>query len=146
MFQEHEVDDPNLYRSYAKVPDLKRDEKKEIKKNIEDWGFYTALGKLHHSLRSGVGVTKPISSIPLFFSIFSIVKTHGSYWISCLDLTGVAACCSSAVVTPVKYECDSTNLEVTFARLKILLMEKLMNGALWGRGWGNGGSKTLMSS
>ena len=35
------------------------------------------------------GVTKPISSIPLFFKIFSIVKTHVSYWISRLYLTGV---------------------------------------------------------
>ena len=33
-----------------------------------------------------VGVTKPISSVP---SIFSIVKTHVRYWISCLYLTGV---------------------------------------------------------
>ena len=31
---------------------------------------------------------------------------------------------------PVKYECDSRNLTCTFARLKVLLMEKLTNGAL----------------
>ena len=37
------------------------------------------------------GVTKPISSVPLFSEIFSIVKTHVSYWISRLYLTGVAA-------------------------------------------------------
>ena len=39
----------------------------------------------------GVGVTKIISSVPLFCVIFSIVKTHVSYWISRLYLTGVAA-------------------------------------------------------
>ena len=39
----------------------------------------------------GVGVTKPISSFPLFSEIFSIVKTHVSYWISHIFLTGVAA-------------------------------------------------------
>ena len=37
---------------------------------------------------------------------------------------------SSATVTPVKYECDANNLTGTFARSKILLMEKLTNGAL----------------
>ena len=31
---------------------------------------------------------------------------------------------------PVKYECESKNLTVTFARSKILLTEKLTNGAL----------------
>ena len=37
---------------------------------------------------------------------------------------------SSAAVTPVKYECDANNLRGTFARSKILLTEKLTNGAL----------------
>ena len=40
---------------------------------------------------SGVGVTKPISSVPLFSQIFCIVKTHFTCWISRLYLTGVAA-------------------------------------------------------
>ena len=40
---------------------------------------------------SGVGVIKPISSVPLFSEIFSIVKTRVSYWISRLYLAGVAA-------------------------------------------------------
>ena len=40
---------------------------------------------------AGVGVTKPISSVPLFSEFFSITKTHVSYWISRLYLTGVAA-------------------------------------------------------
>ena len=40
-------------------------------------------------------------------------------------------CCrSSAAVTPVKYECDANNITGTFARSKILLTEKLTNGAL----------------
>ena len=33
-------------------------------------------------------------------------------------------------MTPVKYECDSGNLTGTFATPKILLTEKLANGAL----------------
>ena len=41
--------------------------------------------------KSGVGVTKPVSSILLFSAFFSIVKTHVSYWISCLYLADVAA-------------------------------------------------------
>ena len=40
---------------------------------------------------SGVGVTKPISSVPLFSEFFSIIKTYVTYWISRLYLTGVAA-------------------------------------------------------
>ena len=37
----------------------------------------------------GVGVTKPISSVPLFSEFFSIVKTTVSYWISHLYLAAV---------------------------------------------------------
>ena len=37
------------------------------------------------------GVTKPISSVPLFSEFISIVKRHLSYWISRSYLTGVAA-------------------------------------------------------
>ena len=39
----------------------------------------------------GVGVTKPISSVPLFSEFFSIVKTYVRYWISRLYLAGIAA-------------------------------------------------------
>ena len=40
-------------------------------------------------------------------------------------------CCrSSAAVTPVKDECDQKNQIDTFARFKILLMEKLTKAAL----------------
>ena len=41
--------------------------------------------------RTGVGVTKLISSVPLISKFVSIVNTRASYWISCLYLTGVAA-------------------------------------------------------
>ena len=41
--------------------------------------------------RPGVGVTKPISSVPLFSEFFSVIKTHVTYWISRLYLIGVAA-------------------------------------------------------
>ena len=37
------------------------------------------------------GVTKSISSVPLFSLIFSTVKTHVIYWVSRLYVTGVAA-------------------------------------------------------
>ena len=37
---------------------------------------------------------------------------------------------SSAVVTSVKYECDSRNITGSFARSKIALTEKLTSGAL----------------
>ena len=37
---------------------------------------------------------------------------------------------SSAAVASVKYKCDSNNLRSTFERSKILLTEKLTNGAL----------------
>ena len=37
---------------------------------------------------------------------------------------------SSAVVAPVNYKCDSNNLRGSFGRSKILLTEKLTNGAL----------------
>ena len=58
--------------------------------------------------------------LPLFcyFSIFSASSKHT------LDIEYHVA------ATPVKYECDSKNLRGTFACSKILLMEKLTNGAL----------------
>ena len=37
---------------------------------------------------------------------------------------------SSAAVAPVKYECDGNNLPGAFTRPKILLTERLTNGAL----------------
>ena len=41
--------------------------------------------------RTGVGVTKPILSVPLFSTFSVIVKTNVSCWISRLYLAGVAA-------------------------------------------------------
>ena len=41
--------------------------------------------------RPGVGVTKPISPVPLFSSFFQFVKTYVNCWISRLYLTGGAA-------------------------------------------------------
>ena len=75
----------------------------------------------------GVGVTKPFSSVPLFSEIFNIIKTH-----YVLNIKFIFGRCrrSQAAVTPGKYECDSKNLRDTFVRSKILLTEKLTNGAL----------------
>ena len=77
---------------------------------------------------TGVGVTKPIFPAPLFSEFFSIVETCVSYWISYLYLTGVAA-------AQLQWHLSNINviqigLRSTFARSKILLMEKLNNGAL----------------
>ena len=41
--------------------------------------------------RHGVGVTKPIFSVPLFSQFFRIMKTKVTYMISLSYLTGVAA-------------------------------------------------------
>ena len=75
-----------------------------------------------------LGVTKLISSLPLFFEFFSIIKTHISYWIPRLFIDRCHR--SSAAVAPVKYKCDSNYLRGTFAWWKRLLAEKLTNGAL----------------
>ena len=65
----------------------------------------------------GIGVAKPISSVSIFPQFFCIVKTYVSYWIARIYLTGV--CRSRAAVTPVKCECDSTNLTAPFVKSKI---------------------------
>ena len=75
----------------------------------------------------GVGVTKPVSSVPSF-SPFSTSQKHTLVLNITFNFDGCRR--SSAVVTPVKYECDSINLTVTFVRSKILLAEKWTNGAL----------------
>ena len=96
-------------------------------------------------------VTQPmVSSVPLIHQFFK----GWSPSISCSYLTDVAAISpvfqnhqntgypyditfifqrchrSLAMVTFVKYECDLKNITSTFARSKIYLTEKLMNGAL----------------
>ena len=77
---------------------------------------------------SGVGVTKPISSVPLFSEFFIIVKK--TRWL--LNITFIFGRYrrSSAAVIRVKYESDSKNLTGTFARSKFVLLEKLTTGAL----------------
>ena len=53
----------------------------------------TSLGHIELTqllqLCAGVGVTKHISSVPLFSELFSIFKTRFGYWMSRLYLTGV---------------------------------------------------------
>ena len=75
-----------------------------------------------------VGVTKPISSVPLFSQFFIIVKTYFKCWISRLYLTSVAAAQLRRHLLNI--ECDSRNLTCTFTWSKILLTEKLTHGAL----------------
>ena len=45
----------------------------------------------HASCITGVGVTRPISTVPLISRFFTIVKTLVTYWTACSYLTGVAA-------------------------------------------------------
>ena len=58
----------------------------------------------------GVGVTKPISSVPLFSYVFRIYKIHVAFWISRSYLAGV-----NAAVTPARYERDWTDPTRNFA-------------------------------
>ena len=51
----------------------------------------TRVQRVKVAMTSGVGVTKPIFSVPLFSTFSVIVKTNVSYWISCLYLAGVTA-------------------------------------------------------
>ena len=53
---------------------------------LPNWGFGPDWG-----FSPGVGVTKPISSVPLFPQILSTVKTHFNYKIWRSYLTGVTA-------------------------------------------------------
>ena len=41
---------------------------------------YESVGKTAGCPGSGVGGTKPISSVPLFSEFFNIFKTHVIYW------------------------------------------------------------------
>ena len=79
------------------------------------------------STHPGVGVTKPISSIP-FFPIFCHSQSTG-YQSNILFLFD--RCCHSwATVRPIKHENDSKNLAGILAKSNISSMEKLMYGAL----------------
>ena len=87
----------------------------------------------------GLGWGLPSQFLPFryFLNFFSIVKTHVSYWISRSYLTGVAAdqlrgwgWGGGGGGAPVKCKRDSKNVRGIYARSKILLAEKLTNGAL----------------
>ena len=64
---------------------------------------------------AGVGVTKPISSDPLFSEIFSIVKTHVSSRISRSYLAGVAA---------AQLRWHLSNIDVIQILLEVLLPDR----------------------
>ena len=53
--------------------------------------IYPACPMMYAHSQTGLGVTKAISSIPLFSKFCRNLKTHISYWISRFYLTGVAA-------------------------------------------------------
>ena len=69
-----------------------------------------------HLLRSGVGVTKPIYSVPLFSHFFHINQNNGYLH----DITFIfdRCHCSWAAETPDKYEFDQKSLTYTFAKSK----------------------------
>ena len=76
---------------------------------------------------SGVGVTKPNSSVPLI-SRFSPLPKHWlplEYHIHIWQVLPQLSCGDTC-----QYECDANNLTGTFAGSKIVLTEKLTNGAL----------------
>ena len=74
-------------------------------KDAAEYGHYSG---------PGVQVTL-ISSVPSFAEFFSIVKTRVSYSIFfMIDMCPR----SSAVVTPVKYECDSKNLTRNICKIE----------------------------
>ena len=78
--------------------------------------------------RPEVGVTKSISPVPLFSEFFWIYKTHASYWLSRLYLTGVTAVQLRQHMWNMNV--IQKNLTGTFAKSKFLLTKKLTNAAL----------------
>ena len=54
------------------------------------WGNSEKYGQTR-LMNRGMGLSMPISTVPLFFEIVSIVKTYVRYWISRLYVTGIAA-------------------------------------------------------
>ena len=78
--------------------------------------------------RSGMGVIKPIFSVP-YFPVFSHCQNNSLL----LNITVIFHRCrrSWAVVTPVKYESDSINLiGIFFSKSKVSLTEESRNGDL----------------
>ena len=78
---------------------------------------------------TGVGVTKAISSIPLFSQLYRYYPPNTVYQ---LNITFIfdRNHSSLAAVTPVKYECDSKRPRDNYTKSKIYITEKLKNGAL----------------
>ena len=62
---------------------------------------------------TGLGVTKPFSSIPLFSGLFTIIEALITCWISHSYLTGVIA--AQLRWQPVKYGSDSRDLTGIFS-------------------------------
>ena len=77
---------------------------------------------------SGVGVTKPIFSVPLFSLFFPNDQNSGYLY----DIKFIFGRChrSWAAETPGKYEHDWNYLTYAFAKSKFPVTEKLANGAL----------------
>ena len=80
---------------------------------LRNVGHFVLISMCNVEQRSGVGVTKPISSVQLFSEIFNIVKTHIMYSISCLYLASVAAAQlrwhlpnMNVIQKPNRYFCD----------------------------------------
>ena len=65
-------------------------------------------------------------------SVIFLIFHHCQNKLQMLDIAFIFDWCRRrwAAMTPVKYEYDSENLTCIFARSKILLTEKLTNGAL----------------
>ena len=82
------------------------------------WIVSKTLSKWHGRSgtdRPGVGVTKPIFSVPLFSTSSVIVKTNVSYWISRLYLAGVAA---------AELRWHLSNMNVVHGILQVLLQDR----------------------
>ena len=95
---------------------------------IFSWLHYTRCTKYSTFSNQGVGVTKPIFSVPLFSRFFQ------NYQNTCYiyDITFIFDRCrrSRAAETPGKYECDLRYLAYTFTKSNFPVTEKLTNGAL----------------
>ena len=78
---------------------------------------------MSYILGPGVGVNKPISSIPLY--VYFSESSKYQLPITC----HTRILCSPSAVAPGKYECGSKNLTGIFARSKISLTASSNNGA-----------------
>ena len=101
------------------------------------WGCKGVVNSVLAIIWSGVWMTKPISSMSLFLQFLKLSE-HG------LPIKFIFDRChhSLAVVTPVKYKCDSKDLKFTYVKSNRSFLEKSMSGALVTQPLGNlaGGS------